>query len=119
MTDSAADPTAARLLDAAIHSLRTDILPLLGDDVARMRVDHITRLLRTASMRLTQRQASLALLVGEASRNGIEIPAFAGEPSLDQLEQQRHAVEDTIAQHLPALLDRIDAGDAQALHDLD
>jgi aminoglycoside phosphotransferase (APT) family kinase protein len=117
MSDSAGgrDDTAIRLLDAAIHSLRTDVLPLLGEDVGRMRVDHVTRLLRAVSARLTQRQDGLQTLIATAVNAGIAARPAPGEP----VEAQRQALERAMSQALPALLDAATQGDTAALDQLD
>lgn len=114
---SAADPTA-RLLDAAIHSLRSDILPLLDDDVARMRVDHITRLLRNVAARLTRREAGLAQMIASAAAAGLPSPPQTDDSSLAAREQQRIALDTQITAALPALLDAIDRGEPAALDQL-
>lgn len=111
---TARDDTALRLLDAAIHSLRADLLPLLGEDIARMRVDHVTRLLRMVSARLSLREDSLRAFMDGAAKAGIAVPA-----SSDALERQRQDVEAAITHALPTLLEAAGRGDEQALNRLE
>lgn len=120
MTDSTGESTAARLLDAAILSLRTDVLALVGDDVGRMRVDHITRLLRMASAQLTRRQVALDRHAADAAQGvGIAVPPLDGEATPERRERRRGAIENAISAQLPALVEAAGRGDRESLRRLE
>ena len=101
------DKIAARILDAAIRSLRLEILPQLPDDAARIRLDQITRLLKSVSARLSLRETGLRELLGSAaSQAGLaSVSGVADVLSLHDMEQHRRRVEQSISERLPDLID--------------
>jgi hypothetical protein len=65
------DTTSIRVLNAAIHSLRTQVRPLLPDP-AQLQVDHITRMLWLVRARAAVRAEALRrLLTMEADRRTV------------------------------------------------
>lgn len=56
------DETAARLIDTALETLRTDVLSAVSDANARIKLDHATRMLWAASARIRTRETALATL---------------------------------------------------------
>lgn len=101
------DAYAARILGAAIESLRTDILPKLGDDETRIRFDQITRLLNSVLARLSLREEGLKQLLASAATVVSVPPIELVDPSLPDLERQRQKVEQAISDSIPALLDEV------------
>ena len=101
------DPAAARLLEAAIALLRAEILPHLGDDAARIRADHLTRLLRWSAARVSVREGGLR-----------QLAAALGGPSTAAPEAARAEAEAAFSAALPQLLQRLSQGDAQARAEL-
>ena len=92
------DKVAARILDAAIRSLRQEILPQLPDDAARIRFDQITRLSRAVAARLSLREAGLRELLGSAA-------TLSESSTVQDLEQYRWRLEQSISERLPSLID--------------
>lgn len=88
------DDTSARLIEIALELLRTDVLGAVSDPVARIKLDHATRLLWAASARLGKREAAL----GELTR------ALGGDAISGDAEAARRKAEAQLAERLPALL---------------
>ncbi|MET0660264.1 MAG: hypothetical protein ABW110_19140, partial [Steroidobacteraceae bacterium] len=100
------DTSAGRVLDAAIKSLRTEILPQLKDDAIRIRFDQITRLLIGVSARISRREQGLRELLQKAGGTGLlDVEEPAEDATIEELEQRRIELERSISQQLPALLD--------------
>ncbi|MET0546999.1 MAG: phosphotransferase family protein [Caulobacterales bacterium] len=98
------DALSARILDAAIKSLRAEILPKLPQDEATgIRFDQITRLLRNVSTRLSSRDAALVDLLKRAAADPayayLNVNTEAADP-----EEERRRLEAAMASRLPDLL---------------
>lgn len=109
------DPGSARLLTAAIATLREQILPEVQGEVAKLQVDHVTRLLRNVAATLSQREAGLREFLPSAAALAQADGAVDGD--LARLEARRVELEAAICARLPELVRR--AGrDAAAVAEL-
>jgi aminoglycoside phosphotransferase (APT) family kinase protein len=98
------DLCSARLLEAAVFALRQEILPRVSDESARLKIDHVTRLLWAVSARLSKREDGLrAYLASAGAWLGTRASA-AGASDIAVLEQQRVETEAVISARLPTLL---------------
>ena len=77
------DVQSARLIDVAIKTLREEILPEISDGSARIKIDHVTRVLRAASARMDKRQEGLQVYTKALSKL-ISASADAGNPEADR-----------------------------------
>jgi len=108
------DLRSARLLDTAVATLREEILPLLGDPVSRIKLDHVTRLLWDVSARLSAREAGLRTLVGTLSAV-VCLPPPPADADLETLERLRGEAEAKVAEKLPEWLSGADGEGGEAL----
>lgn len=112
------DIRSARLLDAAVATLRDEILPQITDDVARIKVDHVTRLLWDVSARLSKREDGLRDFLGGASA-ALGTATAPDGADIEVLEQTRRDAEADICARLPELIaDAVKGGGVKPLRDL-
>jgi aminoglycoside phosphotransferase (APT) family kinase protein len=93
-----------QLLGAAVKTLREEILPGITDPAARIKIDHVTRLLWDVAARLSKREAGLRAYLGAAS-SLVPAGSAAADADLNALELQRAAVAKEICARLPDMIE--------------
>lgn len=95
----------ARLIDAAVSSLRKNILPVITTDEARIHADQITRVLWLASFQLAGRAREMERLLRSQSQLLDEIETFNGQGNIDSAE-----IEQRVQTAIPVLLEKAATG---------
>lgn len=108
------DHRSAQLLAVAIATLRNEILPGIEDPIARIKVDHVTRLLWDVEARLAKRETSLRALLPGLDEFASVAPV-ADTSDLATLERVRADAEQAICDRLPALIAEARADGGAAL----
>ena len=120
MTDKISDELTASFLQAAILTLRKDVVPAIKDPSARIYADHVTRILYMLQGRFSHRGADLQKVIAEnrvmlrEASNLVpdqdqdqEVPAAARDDcfsAIEKLEREAFQIERRIAGKVPRLL---------------